>query len=41
LYIHDFLDLLGATVRHFFMKLLGIFDALHDPEDDFGYVCCH
>lgn len=36
----DFLHLLGPKVRHFFMKKLGVYDNLHDPDEDFGYVCC-
>lgn len=36
----DFLDLLGATVRHFFMKKLGVYDLMHDEDEYFGYVCC-
>jgi hypothetical protein len=36
----DFLHLLGPKIRHFFMKKLDVYDALHDPDDDFGYVCC-
>lgn len=38
--IVTFLNLLGEKVRHFFMRLLGVYDEMHNPDEWYGYGCC-